>query len=331
MQVPVGHEIVDGKSGEGCKMASPFESFAGKALRPRPWFKGRSPAAVGLRCGATLSLLALTGCEQLIVLRPKGVVADGTSSLLIGSFIIMLPIVVPTILAALIFGWWYRSSNGQAYYEPSFVESGKIEIITWSIPLLTIMLLGSVAWIGSHDLDPAKPLSSNEKPLNVQVVSLDWKWLFIYPDQNVASVNRLVIPAGVPIHFTLTSASVMNAFFVPQLGSMIYTMNGMATQLNLKADEPGTFMGLSAMFSGNGFADMHFKTEAVPQADFDAWTKEASSGGGPVLSSQAYKDLSVQSTNVAPFTYSSVEPGLLNRIVMQELPPGPGPSTVGGF
>jgi cytochrome o ubiquinol oxidase subunit 2 len=315
--------------GRGRKMASPFES--GKAWRPRPWFKGRSLATVALRCEAMLALLALAGCQQLIVLDPKGVVADGTSSLLIGSFIIMLPIVVPTILAALIFGWWYRSSNGRAYYEPSFVESGKIELVTWSIPLLTIMLLGSVAWIGSHDLDPAKPLSSNEEPLNVQAVSLDWKWLFIYPDQNVASVNRLVIPAGVPIRLNLTSASVMNAFFVPQLGSMIYTMNGMATQLNLKANETGTFMGLSAMFSGNGFADMHFKTEAVPKADFDAWANETSNGGGPTLSSQAYKDLSVQSMKVAPFTYSSVEPGLFDKIVMQELPPGPGPSSGGGF
>src|SRR5215468_10113533 len=209
--------------------------FAGKALRPCPRFKGRSPAVAALACGAMLALLALAGCQQLIVLHPKGVVAEGTTSLLTGSFIIMLPVVVPTILAALIFGWWYRSSNTRAYYEPSFIESGKIELITWSIPLLTIMLLGSVAWIGSHDLDPAKPLSSKEEPLNVQVVSLDWKWLFIYPDQNVASVNRLVIPTGVPIHFTLTSASVMNAFFIPQLGSMIYTMNGMATNLNLKA------------------------------------------------------------------------------------------------
>jgi cytochrome o ubiquinol oxidase subunit II len=311
-------------------MTNPLQSFAGKALRTHRWFEGRSPALLALRCGFTLALLALAGCQQLIVLHPKGVVAEGTTSLLTGSFIIMLPVVVPTILAALIFGWWYRASNKRATYEPSFVESGKIELLTWSVPLLTIMLLGSVTWIGSHDLDPAKPLSEAE-PLEVQVVSLDWKWLFIYPDQNVASVNRLVVPAGVPIRFTLTSASVMNAFFVPQLGSMIYTMNGMATQLNLKADEPGTFMGLSAMFSGNGFADMHFKTEAVPIADFNAWAQGARSGGGPPLSSQAYKDLSVQSMNVAPFTYSSVEPGLFGKVVMQELPPGPGPSAKGGF
>jgi cytochrome o ubiquinol oxidase subunit II len=308
-----------------------MELDPGKALRPRPSFKGRWPAAVAVRCGAMFAVLPLAGCQELIVLHPKGVVGEATSSLLIGSFIIMLPIVVPTMLAALVFGWWYRRSNTQAYFDPNFVESGKIEIITWSLPLLTIMLLGSVAWIGSHDLDPARPLPSDEEPLNVQVVSLDWKWLFIYPDQNVASVNRLVVPVGVPIHFRLTSASVMNAFFVPQLGSMIYTMNGMATQLNLNANEAGSFMGLSTMFSGNGFADMHFTTEAVPKADFDAWTKQASSGGGPTLSSQAYKDLSVQSMNVAPFTYSAVEPRLFDKIVTQELPPGPGPSSGGGF
>jgi cytochrome o ubiquinol oxidase subunit 2 len=284
-----------------------------------------------MRCAAILASLALASCQELIVLHPKGVVGEGTSSLLIGAFIIMLPIVVPTMLAALLFGWWYRASNTRAFFQPSFVESGKIEIVTWSLPLLTIMLLGSVAYLGSHDLDPAKPLPSSAEPLNVQAVSLDWKWLFIYPDQNVASVNRLIVPAGVPIRFSLTSASVMNAFFVPQLGSMIYTMNGMRTQLNLQANEAGSFMGLSAMFSGNGFADMHFETEAVSKADFDAWTKEASNGGGPTLSSQAYKDLSVQSMNVAPFTYSSVEPGLFDKIVTQELPPGPGPSSGGEF
>jgi len=180
-------------------MASPSERLTGKALRPRHRFEGRSPAAIARRCGAILALLALAGCQQLIVLHPKGVVGEGTSTLLIDSFIIMVPVVVPTILAALLFGWWYRSSNKRAYFQPSFVESGKIELVTWSLPLLTIMLLGSVAWIGSHDLDPARPLSSDDKTLNVQAISLDWKWLFIYPDQNVASVNRLVIPAGVPI------------------------------------------------------------------------------------------------------------------------------------
>jgi cytochrome o ubiquinol oxidase subunit 2 len=150
----------------------------------------------------------------------------------------MLAIVVPTIAATFAFAWWFRASNARARYLPDWVFSGRIELIVWSIPLLVIMLLGGVAGIGSHDLDPAKPLTSDTPPFEVQVVSLDWKWLFIYPSHGVASVNQLVIPAATPIHFSLTSASVMNVFFVPQLGSMIYTMNGMTTQLNLQADSP---------------------------------------------------------------------------------------------
>src|SRR6516162_11289015 len=248
----------------------------------------RPPTPPAARSGAVLALLSLTACEPGI-LPSQGLVGKGDTQILIDSLAIMLVIVVPTILATLAFAWWFRSSNLNARRRPDFVYSGKIEMITWSIPLMTIMLLGGVAWLGSHKLDPAEPLASHDPVLNVQVVSLDWKWLFIYPDQNIASVNRLVIPVGTPVHFTLTSASVMNAFFVPQLGSMIYTMNGMATQLNLKADEPGTFMGLSTMFSGNGFADMHFKTDVVPIAAFNTWAQQAGSSGGRALSSQAYR------------------------------------------
>src|SRR5258708_1699149 len=168
--------------------------------------------------------LLLSGCD-LGVLDPKGPIADANKTILIDSVAIMLAIVIPTILATLAAAWWFRSSNTRARYLPDFEYSGALELIVWAIPLLTIMLLGGVAWIGAHDLDPAKPLVSKEDPINVQVVSLDWKWLFIYPDQHVASVNRLVIPAGTPIHFTLTSGSGMTAFFLPHLPSIIYTLN----------------------------------------------------------------------------------------------------------
>jgi cytochrome o ubiquinol oxidase subunit 2 len=168
--------------------------------------------------------LLLGGCN-LIVLDPQGVVGIAEKTILIDSLAIMLVIVLPTIATIVAFAWWFRASNTRATYLPDFTYSGRIELIVWAIPLLVIMLLGGVAWIGSHDLDPAKPLASDTPPLEVQVVSLDWKWLFIYPQQGVASVNELVVPAGVPLHFSLTSASVMNAFFVPQLGSMIYTIN----------------------------------------------------------------------------------------------------------
>ncbi len=186
------------------------------------------------------------------------------------------------------------------------------------------MLLGGVAWIGSHDLDPAKPLVSTEEPLNVQVVSLDWKWLFIYPDQHVASVNRLVIPAGTPIHFTLTSGSVMTAFFVPQLGSMIYTMNKMGTQLHLLADDPGTFRGLATQLSGDGFADMHFEVVAKTAPEFYDWLGQTRASGDE-LTPERYIELSKQSVVPEPITFKTVADGLFDKILDQTLPPGPGP------
>ena len=213
-----------------------------QALSPRrrsPLFRTPRTRAT---CGAVvLAPIVLTGC-QLAVLDPQGIVGIADKTILIDSLAIMLAIVVPTIAATLAFAWWFRASNTRATLPAGLCLFRPSRAHRLGHSPLTIILLGGVAWIGSHDLDPAKPLASSTPPLEVQVVSLDWKWLFIYPDQRVASVNQLVIPAGVPIHFSLTSASVMNAFFIPQLGSMIYTMNGMTTQLNLRADAPGTFL-----------------------------------------------------------------------------------------
>jgi cytochrome o ubiquinol oxidase subunit II len=283
----------------------------------------RRSAIVRPRCSILLAPLVLAACQHG-VLNPQGPVGAANKTILIDSLAIMLAIVLPTIAATLGCAWWYRSSNAKARRLPEFVYSGQIELITWAIPLLTIILLGGVAWVGSHELDPARPLPSKQPPLNVQVVSLDWKWLFIYPDQQVASVNRLVIPAGVPIRFALTSGSVMSAFFVPQLGSMIYTMNGMRTQLNLLADSPGDFPGLASHYTGDGFSTMHFAVEALPADRFSAWVG-ATRSGGPTLTAQSYADLAKQRLSVPPFTYRDVEPGLFQKIVMQVLPPGPGP------
>src|ERR1700733_6213311 len=231
----------------------------------------------------------LGGCDTG-VLDPQGPIGIAEKTILIDSLAIMLAIVVPTIAASLAFAWWFRASNTRATYLPDFVYSGRLELIVWSMPILVIMLLGGVIWISSHDLDPAKPLASKTPPLEIQVVSLDWKWLFIYPNQGVASVNQLVLPAGIPIHFSLTSSSVLNAFFIPQLGSMIYTMNGMRTQLNLQADAPGTFHGLSSHYSGDGFSDMHFDVRAVSPAQFAAWI-ESTRGTGPTLDVTSYTAL----------------------------------------
>jgi cytochrome o ubiquinol oxidase subunit II len=191
-------------------------------------------------------------------------------------------------------------------------------MLVWSIPTMTVFLVGGVAWVGSHDLSPRKPIASVVKPLRVQVASLDWKWLFIYPDEGVASVNYLAIPAGTPVSFELTSSSVMNSFFVPQLGSQIYTMPGMVTHLHLKADQPGSYRGMSAQFSGDGFADMYFNVEAVTPEKFAEWV-DAARKVGLGLNVTTYTELAKPSTAMAPFTYRSVAPGLFDSIQVSDM------------
>jgi cytochrome o ubiquinol oxidase subunit 2 len=220
------------------------------------------------------------------------------------------------ILATLGFAWWYRSSNARASRAWDEAYEGRIEFVTWSIPALIVILLGGVIWIGSHQLDPRAPIPANGDPLRVDVVALDWKWLFIYPDQRIAAVNQLVVPVGTPVDFRLTSATVMNSFFVPQLGSQIYTMGGMTTHLNLLAAEPGDYPGFSANFSGDGFSDMRFIAKAVPARDFDAWVAKVR-GAGAALDDAAYAELAKPSIAVPPTTYRSVEPKLFDRIIEQ--------------
>ncbi len=223
-----------------------------------------------LRVGTLVGAAMLSGFSEG-VLDPKGPIAAAERLILFDSLGIMLAIVIPTILATLGVAFWFRSSNPRARYRPDFSYSGRLELLVWSIPAMTVMLVGGVAWIGSHDLDPRKPIASEARPVSIQVVSLDWKWLFIYPELGIASVNQLTIPVATPVSFELTSSGVMNSFFVPQLGSQIYTMAGMTTHLNVQADHAGTYRGLSAQFSGGGFADMHFSVAAVATQDFDKW------------------------------------------------------------
>jgi len=226
----------------------------------------------------------------------------------------MLVVVVPVIVATLAFAWWYRSSNIHAIRSLDESYEGRVEFVVWSIPALTVILLGGVIWIGSHQLDPRAPIPGQSDPVRVDVVTLDWKWLFIYPDHGVAAVNQLVIPAGTPVEFRLTSATVMNSFFVPQLGSQIYTMGGMTTHLHLLADEPGEYPGFSAMFSGDGFSDMRFIAKAVPPGDFNSWLEQARATGSG-LDEASYAELAKPSQNVPPTTYRSVEPKLFERIL----------------
>jgi cytochrome o ubiquinol oxidase subunit 2 len=275
------------------------------------------PIAAWRAATAALMGLLATGCNRGI-LDPVGPVGQAEKTILINSTAIMLAIIIPTMIATVAFAWWFRRGNSKAVYRPDWEYSGAIELVVWSIPALTIMLLGGIAWISSHDLEPSKPLTPARgvQPLKVDVVSLDWKWLFIYPDQGVASVNQLVVPAGTPVTFRLTSGTVWNVFFVPQMGTMIYTMPGMTTRLNLQADRQGVYDGLSAHFSGDGFPGMGFKVHAVPPQQFAAWAA-GSRGSGAALDGRGYAELSKPSSYVKPFTYGAVAPGLFDAIAMQ--------------
>ena len=270
----------------------------------------------GLWVGVPIAAAMLGGCSEG-VLDPQGPIASAERLILFNSTGIMLAIVIPTMLATLAVAFWFRASNSRATYLPDFDYSGRLEILVWSIPIMTVLLVGGVAWVGSYDLDPPKAIASTVKPLRVQVVSLDWKWLFIYPEEGIASVNQLTIPVGTPVSFELTSSGVMNSFLVPQLAGQIYTMAKMVTRLNLLADHPGKYYGLSAQFSGEGFADMHFIVDAVPAEQFAQWVA-ATRNGGPVLDTQSYSDLTKPTQAVAPFTYRAVAPDLFNRISMSE-------------
>jgi len=265
----------------------------------------------------------LAGCAGG-VLDPRGPVGVGNRQILLDSLGVMLVIVIPTIIAILAFAWWFRASNPRAQYDPGFTYSGRIELIVWSIPTLTILFLGGLIYYGSNVLDPRRPLGPPDQTLEVQAVALDWKWLFIYPDRQIATVNELYLPAGMPVRFRLTSASVMNVFFVPQLGTMIYAMNAMESTLNLQADHPGELYGQGAHYSGAGFPGMNFRVLVLPPGEFDRWATRQR-GAEAVLNAQTYGQLARQSSDVAPQVYGHVQPGMFDAIVHQVLPPSRGP------
>lgn len=268
---------------------------------------------------ASLIVLAfsLAGCGG--VMDPRGPVGASEKLILLDSLGIMLAIVVPVILATFGFAWWFRASNSRAVYRPDWAFSGTLELIVWAIPALVITFLGGIAWFGSHALDPYKALPSTTKPIEIEVVSLDWKWLFIYPNDGVAVVNKLVVPVGTPLHFRLTSSGVMNSFFVPQLGSQIYTMAGMTSQVSLQADQAGVYPGISAQFSGEGFADMRFNVNAMSADAYAKWIADTKANG-PELDRAAYAALVKPSKAVKPITFKAVDPGLFDSIVNESAP-----------
>jgi cytochrome o ubiquinol oxidase subunit II len=255
----------------------------------------------------------LTGC-QLEVLDPKGSVGVAERSLIATATWTMLLVVVPVILLTLFFAWRYRASNRGAVYAPKWAHSTAIEVVVWTIPALIILFLGILTWRTTHELDPYKPLESNVKPIDVEVVALDWKWLFIYPDLGIASVNQLAMPVGTPVNFHITSDSVMNSFFIPQLGTQVYAMAGMQTRVHLIADEPGDYAGVSANFSGKGFSDMKFRTLAKSPEEFNAWVAKVRASSD-TLSMDRYHTVSAPSEKDPVRYFSSVDPKLFHNII----------------
>lgn len=255
----------------------------------------------------------LSGCN-LVVFNPKGRVAADERDLIILATGLMLLVVIPVILMMFVFAYRYRATNEKAQYTPDWASSRKIEALVWGIPTAIILILSLVTWTSTHALDPYKPLDSAVKPLNVQVIAMDWKWLFIYPDLNIASVNELAVPLHTPVNFTITSDAAITSFFIPALGGQIYAMAGMQTRLHLIADEPGEFSGFAANYNGPGFSDMHFTTLAATPRQFEEWVQRAHDAHLP-LDQNAYQQLARPGIRQTVTHYSAVDAGLFQGVV----------------
>jgi cytochrome o ubiquinol oxidase subunit 2 len=259
------------------------------------------------------------GSCSVELLSPQGPIGGQERTLILVSLGLMLTVVIPVILLTLWFAWRYRAGNRSAPYAPTWAHSTRIEMVVWTVPCIIVAILSVLIWRTTHSLDPYRPLDSAVKPLRVEVVALDWKWLFIYPDYGVASVNQLAMPVGTPVDFRLTAASVMNSFFIPQLGTQIYAMAGMQTQLHLIAAHPGVYHGLSAAFSGPGFSDMHFDALVTDRGQFEEWVRWAHHSG-LTLDSASYEELAKPSVKNAVTLYAQVKPGLFDQVVGRYMP-----------
>lgn len=261
-----------------------------------------------------LLLSALLSACEFKLFDPKGPIANTQMELIIVTTLIMLVVVIPVTIMGIWFPHRYRKGNGKQEYKPDWEHSNKIEIVVWTIPVIIIVILGVITYYTSHSLDPRKPIESDKKPIVVQVVAMDWKWLFIYPEYEIATVNEIAIPVDTPVEFLVTSDTVMNSFFIPNLGSMIYAMSGMENRIHLLASEEGTYQGLSANYSGFGFSGMKFDTLAVKDEEFLAWINKVKSSNNS-LDDDALIQLQVKSKDVKPIYYSTVNPLLFKEII----------------
>ncbi|ROU01449.1 ubiquinol oxidase subunit II [Marinobacter sp. R17] len=265
---------------------------------------------------AALPLL-LSGCSSALM-DPKGQVGEEQKVLIITAFALMLIVVIPVIVMTLLFAYRYRESNKEATYKPNWAHSTAIEVVVWLVPCVIIVVLAILTWITSHSLNPMKPIASEDgkETMEIQAVSLDWKWLFIYPEQKIATVNELAIPTNTPIRFHISSGSVMNSFWVPELGTQIYAMAGMDSQLHLIANETGEWQGKSSNYSGAGFAGMTFPTHSLSEEDFKAWVQKVKDESSKTLSfDDGYQELAKPSEDVPVQYFSKVSPNLYNNIL----------------
>ncbi|MDX1802551.1 MAG: ubiquinol oxidase subunit II [Alcanivorax sp.] len=275
------------------------------------------------------SFALLAGCDA-VVMSPSGDVAVQQRDLIIWSTILMLLIIVPVIILTLFFAWRYRASNTKATYKPEWDHSTVLELVIWSAPLMIIIALGALTWVTTHQLDPYRPLdrigpdrpvTAEMKPLVIEAVSMDWKWLFFYPEQGIATVNEIAAPVDRPIQFKITSTANMNSFFIPALAGQIYAMGGMETKLHAVINKPGVYKGFSANYSGAGYSDMKFKFHGVSDADFDSWVQKVKDQGDD-LSYAKYRKLEEKSVNDPVHYYSSVADGLYDKILNRCIDPG---------
>ncbi|MBX9403185.1 ubiquinol oxidase subunit II [Lysobacter sp. BMK333-48F3] len=266
--------------------------------------------------------LALAGCNT-VVLNPSGDIAQQQGNLIVISTVLMLLIIVPVIALTLFFAWRYRASNTKATYKPDWDHSTQLELVIWSAPLLIIIVLGAITWVSTHTLDPYRPLdrikpgqpvAADVKPLVIEVVAMDWKWLFLYPEQNIATINEVAAPVDRPIQFKITASTVMNSFYIPALAGQIYAMPGMQTQLHAVINKPGDFEGFSANYSGAGFSHMRFRFHGLDQAGFDAWVAK-NRASGTTLERAGYLELEKPSEKEPVRRYGAVAPGLYQAIL----------------
>lgn len=281
--------------------------------------RGRRFSIIGWGLLTLSLLLLLNGCSDLIVLEPKGPIGEAERVLILQSFGLMLIVVLPVIALSILIPWRYRATNTKATYAPGWAHSNLIEVVVWLVPALIVGALGFLVWTSTHRLDPYKPISSDVPPLEVEAVSMDWKWLFIYPQLGIATLNQLVFPAKTPLSLRITSDTVMTAFFVPQLGSQIYAMAGMETKLNLQADETGKYLGENTQYSGDGFSHMRFDAMATTKADFDRWVEKVKRSPQS-LDKVRLAQIEQPSASVPVEHFSSVTPKLFESIIAKYMP-----------